>query len=453
MVRTTMTPFRIKMVEPIKITTAEERINALKEAHYNVFSLPAELCYIDLLTDSGACAMSTNQWAAMITADESYAGSRSWFHFENTIKTITKKQHIFPVHQGRAAENLLMQSRVKPNDVIPSNCHFDTTRANIEFVGAKAIDLVINDGLDPHKEIPFKGNMDVQQLEQCIQQYGKERIPFCMLTITNNNNGGQPVSMENIKAIKNTLKQYDIPLVIDACRFAENAYFIREREPGYADKSLLEIAQMMFSYADAAMMSCKKDGLVNIGGFFTCDSEIWAEDYCNLLILREGFRTYGGLASRDLNAIAVGLMESLNYDYQKYHHQMIHYAADRLSAAGIPLVKPFGGHAIFLNASEFLSHLRRDQLPALALVNALYLEGGIRTTAMGYTQNDCKKCVSAELTRLCFPQRAYMQNHLDYVIEIILILWEKRAQLPAYRVALQHGKLLQYFRCEYEPIP
>jgi tryptophanase len=313
--RTIIEPFRIKMTEPIKIISREERIRALERAHYNVFLLDAEDCCIDLLTDSGTGAMSTQQWAALMLGDESYAGSKSWKKFEATVGKITGMKHILPTHQGRAAEAILAQTRLKPGDVIPNNSHFDTTRANIEFQGAHAVDLLCDEGLNLSLEVPFKGNMDVNKLEQCIQQYGVEKIPFCMITVTNNTGGGQPVSMANIRAVKILLKQYGIPLVIDACRFAENAYFIKQQEEGYADKTLLEIAQEMFSYVDAATMSCKKDGLSNIGGFLVCNDDAWGEEFRNLLILREGFPTYGGLAGRDLEVIAVGLMEALEYEY------------------------------------------------------------------------------------------------------------------------------------------
>ncbi|MCG8607934.1 tryptophanase, partial [bacterium] len=316
--RTIIEPFRIKMTEPIKVISREERVEALRKAYYNIFLLDAEHCCIDLLTDSGTGAMSTEQWAAMMLGDESYAGSKSWKHFESTVKKITALKHVFPTHQGRAAESILCQTRVKAGDVIPNNSHFDTTRANIEFVGANAVDLICEQGLDLQSEAPFKGNIDLQKVHRCIEEHGAENMPFCMITVTNNTGGGQPVSMKNIRTLKALLEKHHIPLVIDACRFAENAYFIHEREMGYQDKSLLEIAQEMFSYADAATMSCKKDGLANIGGFLICNDDQWAEDFRSALILREGFPTYGGLAGRDLEIIAVGLMEALEYDYQVY---------------------------------------------------------------------------------------------------------------------------------------
>jgi len=348
--RTIMEPFRIKMTESIKLISREERIEKLKQAYYNVFSIDAEDCCIDLLTDSGTGAMSTEQWAAMMLGDESYAGSKSWKKFESTVREITGMKHILPTHQGRAAEGILAQTQVKLGDVIPNNSHFDTTRANLEFAGAKTLDLLYPEGLDPAVDAPFKGNMNIEKLKDTIQEYGTEKIPFCMITVTNNTGGGQPVSMANVRAVKEVLNKHNIPLIIDACRFAENAYFIHEREEGYSDKSLLEIAQEMFSYADGSTMSLKKDGLANIGGFLVCNNDQWGEDFRNLLILREGFPTYGGLAGRDLEAIAVGLKEALEIDYQVYRHATVKYLGDKLEARGIPFVKPVGGHAVFLDA-------------------------------------------------------------------------------------------------------
>jgi tryptophanase len=309
--KTIIEPFRIKMTEPLKLTTREQRIEKLEKAKYNVFYLDAEDCIIDLLTDSGTGAMSSNQWAALMLGDESYAGSRSWKKFEKIVKYITGFKHVFPTHQGRAAEGILAQALLKKGDVIPNNCHFDTTRANIEFVGANAVDLLCPECYKPQEDLPFKGNMDLKKLEQCIRDYGPDRIPFGMITITNNSGGGQPVSLENISAVKEILNKHDIPFIIDACRFAENAFFIHERESTYKNMPLLNIAREIFSHADAATMSCKKDGLANIGGFLACNDDHWAEKFRNLLILREGFPTYGGLAGRDLEAIAVGLMEAL----------------------------------------------------------------------------------------------------------------------------------------------
>ncbi len=455
--RTIIEPFRIKMTEPIKIITREEREQALEAAHNNVFLLDAENCCIDLLTDSGTGAMSAQQWAALMLGDESYAGSKSWKKFEGTVRKITGIKHIFPTHQGRAAESILAQTRLKPGDVVPNNSHFDTTRANIEFVGAKAVDLLTDDGLKPGLEVPFKGNMDLKRLQVCIDEYGAGRIPFCMITVTNNTGGGQPVSMGNIREIKKVLQPHGIPLFIDACRFAENAFFIRENEPGYENQSLLEIAQEMFSYADGATMSCKKDGLANIGGFLICNNDEWAEAFRNALILREGFPTYGGLAGRDLEIIAVGLMEALEYEYQVYRHATVAYLGDKLDALGIPFVKPVGGHAVFLDARAFLPHLTSLQYPGIGLVNALYVEGGVRSVELGSVMfgkiDDAGNETPSplELVRLAFPRRVYTQSHFDYLTEVIATVWENRERIPGHRITFQ-PPFLRHFTCHFEPI-
>lgn len=455
--KTIIEPFRIKMTEPIKLTSREERVAALKEAHNNVFLLDAEHCCIDLLTDSGTGAMSTQQWAALMLGDESYAGSKSWKKFEATIHNITNIKHVFPTHQGRAAEHLLAVTRLKPGDVIPNNSHFDTTRANIEFVGASAVDLLCDHGLDPELELPFKGNMDLDKLERCIATNGPEKIPFCMITVTNNTGGGQPVSMENIRAVKSILNLYHIPLIIDACRFAENAYFIHELEPGYKEKTLVEIAQEMFSYADAATMSCKKDGLANIGGFFICNNDEWAQDFKNALILREGFPTYGGLAGRDLEIISVGLMEALEYDYQVYRHATVTYLGEKLAALGIPYVKPVGGHAVFLDAKAFLPHILPLQYPGIGLVNAIYLEGGIRAVELGSVmfgkvdENGNETPAPLELVRLAFPRRVYTQSHFDYLVEVLAEVWTNRDKIRGCRITYQPS-FLRHFTCHFEEI-
>lgn len=455
--KTIIEPFRIKMTEPIKLTSREERVAALKEAHNNVFLLDAEHCCIDLLTDSGTGAMSTQQWAALMLGDESYAGSKSWKKFEATIHNITNIKHVFPTHQGRAAEHLLAVTRLKPGDVIPNNSHFDTTRANIEFVGASAVDLLCDHGLDPELELPFKGNMDLDKLERCIATNGPEKIPFCMITVTNNTGGGQPVSMENIRAVKSILNLYHIPLIIDACRFAENAYFIHELEPGYKEKTLVEIAREMFSYADAATMSCKKDGLANIGGFFICNNDEWAQDFKNALILREGFPTYGGLAGRDLEIISVGLMEALEYDYQVYRHATVTYLGEKLAALGIPYVKPVGGHAVFLDAKAFLPHILPLQYPGIGLVNAIYLEGGIRAVELGSVmfgkvdENGNETPAPLELVRLAFPRRVYTQSHFDYLVEVLAEVWTNRDKIRGCRITYQPS-FLRHFTCHFEEI-
>ncbi len=455
--KTIIEPFRIKMTEPIHMISRAERIQKLQEAHQNVFLLDAEYCPIDLLTDSGTGAMSTQQWAALMLGDESYAGSTSWKKFEATVKSITGIKHVFPTHQGRAAESLLALTRVKEGDVIPNNSHFDTTRANMLSVGATPLDLLTQRGLDPDDESPFKGNMDIEKLKQCINTYGASRIPFCMITVTNNTGGGQPVSMHNIKTVKQLLEGYGIPLVMDACRFAENAYFIHEREKGYRGKTLLAIAQEMFSYVDAATMSLKKDGLSNIGGFFVCHDDLWAEDFKNALILREGFPTYGGLAGRDLEVTAVGLMEALVYEYQVYRHATVEYLLKKLVARGIPVMKPGGGHAVFLDAARFMDHIPPSQYPGISLVNALYEEGGIRSVELGSVmfghrdEHGVEHPSPLELVRLAFPRRVYTQSHFDYMIEVIKEVWQKRKSYGGYTIVKQ-PPLLRHFSCHFEKL-
>lgn len=455
--KTTIEPFRIKVTEPLKLISREDRIAALEKAHHNVFLLDAEDCPIDLLTDSGTGAMSTQQWAAMMLGDESYAGSRSWKRFESTLKDITGMKHIFPTHQGRAAEGLLAMIRLRPGLVVPNNSHFDTTRANVEFAGAAALDLLGAEGYQSGLEHPFKGNMDLEKLEQCILEHGRENIPFCMVTVTNNTGGGQPVSMENIRGIRKILDKYEIPLIIDACRFAENAYLIREREEGYADVALTDIAREMFSYADGATMSMKKDGLVNIGGFFVCNDDDLAEDFRNALILREGFPTYGGLAGRDLEAAAVGLREALEFEYQNYRHATVRYLANALDRSGIPYVRPVGGHAVFIDAREFLPHIPALQYPGIGLVNALYIEGGIRSVELGsvmfgkFDENGNEQASPLELVRLAIPRRVYTQSHFDYLVEVIEEVWKNRTQIGGHRITRQ-PRFLRHFTCHFEPL-
>lgn len=455
--KTIIEPFRIKVTEPLKIISKEERIEALKNAHNNVFLLDAENCCIDLLTDSGTGAMSTQQWAAIMLGDESYAGSLSWKKFESTVKDITGMKHIFPTHQGRAAEGILASTQIKNGDVVPNNSHFDTTRANIEFVGGRAINLLCDEGLDNRSEALFKGDMDINKLEKCIEENGSKKIPFCMLTVTNNTGGGQPVSMENIKDVKQLLENHQIPLVLDACRFAENAYFIQQRDPAYHNKSLLEIAREIFSYADAATMSLKKDGLVNIGGFLSCNNDNWVEGFRNALILREGFPTYGGLAGRDLEAAAVGLMEALEQEYQEYRHATVRYFAEGLEAIGIPYVRPVGGHAAFLDARAALPHINPLQYPGIGLINALYIEGGVRCVELGsvmfgsFDELGNELPSPLELVRLAFPRRVYTQSHFDYVLEVIESVWTMRDQIKGYKITYQ-PKFLRHFSCQYEEL-
>ncbi|MDH5609960.1 MAG: tryptophanase [Cyclobacteriaceae bacterium] len=453
--KTIIEPFRIKMTEPLRVISQEERIRKLNEAHNNVFLLDAEDIAIDLLTDSGTGAMSTEQWAALMLGDESYAGSRSWKKFEKTVGDITGMEFIFPTHQGRAAESLLAITQVKPGDIIPNNNHFDTTRANLLYVGATPLDLVVDAGLDPDDESPFKGNMDLAKLESCIHEHGREKIPFAMITVTNNSGGGQPVSMANVREVKSILKKYGIPLVIDACRFAENAYFIHEREDGFQDKSLLEIAQEMFGLADAATMSLKKDGLSNIGGFFVCRDPHWAESFQNMLILREGFPTYGGLAGRDLEVAAVGLREALDYPYQQYRHATVEYVLNRLIDKNIPVMKPAGGHAVFLDARRFLPHIPPMAYPGISLVNALYRAGGIRAVELGSVmfghidESGQELPATMELVRLAFPRRVYTQSHFDYMLEVIDEVWQNRALLKGYRITRQ-PTFLRHFSCWFD---
>jgi tryptophanase len=456
-VRTIIEPFRIKMTEPLPITTRAHRGGRLAAAYYNVFLLDAVDVTIDLLTDSGTGAMSDRQWAALMQGDESYAGSASWRRFEKTVREITGFKHVFPTHQGRAAERILAATRLKHGDVVPNNSHFDTTRANIEYVGAEAVDLLTEEGRDLYRDAPFKGDIDLMALERLIEATGVERIPFCMITVTNNAGGGQPVSLANIKTLKALLNRHGVPLVVDACRFAENAYFIQARESGHGDRSLLEIAQEIFALADGATMSAKKDGLANIGGFFACNDDRWAEDFRNLLILTEGFPTYGGLAGRDLDAIAIGLMEALDYEYQRYRHATVEYFATRLAARNIPFVRPPGGHAIFLDAAAFCPHLAPSDYPGVGLVNALYLEGGIRGVELGSVMFGKSSADGAperpaphELVRLAFPRRVYTQSHFDYVIETLDLIWRDRAAIRPHRLVWQ-APFLRHFTAQFEP--
>jgi tryptophanase len=454
--KTIIEPFRIKMTEAMVITLREYRIKQLETAYYNMFLLNAQDVTIDLLSDSGTGAMSARQWAAMMLGDESYAGSTSWQHFQRTVREITGFKHVFPTHQGRAAERILAVTRLKPGDIVPSNSHFDTTRANIEYVGAITEDLLTQDGENLYLEKKFKGNMDLNKLEHILKTSKAKQIPFCMLTITNNMGGGQPVSMENISNVKELLLQHNIPLIIDSARFAENAYFIKEYEPAYKNKTLLEIAQSIFKLADATTMSAKKDGMANIGGFFACNNDEWAEDFRNMLILTEGFPTYGGLAGRDLEAISVGLMEALEYEYQRYRHATIEYMSTRLIDRNIPIVRPAGGHAVFIDASGFCPHIKFSGYPGIGLVNAIYIEGGIRgvelgTVMFGRVKNRAEKPAPHELVRLAFPRRVYTQSHFDYVIEVLEQVWTQRLKIPPYAITKQ-APFLRHFTAHFKPV-
>jgi tyrosine phenol-lyase len=445
-VKTIIEPFRIKSVEPIRRTTRAERERLLEGAGCNLFAVPADAILIDLLTDSGTGAMSTAQWAAVMRGDESYAGSPSFARFRESVQAIFGFRHVIPTHQGRAAERILFSVMCKRGDVVPNNTHFDTTRANCEFVGAEAVDLPVAEAAEPGRILPFKGNMDVGRLEQLIEKTGRERVPLVMLTVTNNSGGGQPVSMENIGAAKAVCRRHGIPLYLDACRFAENAYFIKTREPGYANRSPREIAQEMFSYADGCTMSAKKDGLANIGGFLCTNDDAIARQEENLLILTEGFPTYGGLAGRDLEAIAVGLNEALEEDYLNYRIASTAYLGEHIARGGVPIVQPPGGHAIYIDARAFLPHIPREQFPGVALAVELYLEGGIRSCEIGTLM--LGEHAKMDLVRLAIPRRTYTQSHIDYVVEIILDVYSRRERIRGLEITYQ-APFLRHFTARF----
>lgn len=455
--RTIIEPFRIKSVEPIYFNTPEERKQILQNAFYNPFLINAKDVLIDLLTDSGTSAMSSNQWAGIMQGDESYAGSPSYFHFKDTVQQITGMNYIIPTHQGRAAERILFQILGGKGKYFISNTLFDTTRANIEFSGAEGIDLICEEGKHPGIPSPFKGNMDVTALAKCIDEKGAQNIPLIILTVTNNSGGGQPVSMHNIKAVKEICNQYQIPLFIDACRFAENAWFIKLREEGYADKSIPEIVKELFSYADGCTMSAKKDAFANIGGFLAMQSETLALQCRNLLIITEGFPTYGGLAGRDLEAIAIGLKEVMEENYLQYRIRSIEYLTQKLAAANVPVMKPGGGHAVYLDAKEFLSHIPIDQYPGQALSCALYVEGGIRSVEIGslmfgkYYDNGILIPAQLELVRLAIPRRVYTQSHIDYVAEVIIDVFNKRSNIKGLTI-IEEAPALRHFTVKLKPV-
>ncbi|MFC1481056.1 tryptophanase [Candidatus Neomarinimicrobiota bacterium] len=456
--KTIIEPFRIKTVEPIRMTNRSERAAMLQQADYNLFALTAKDVLIDLLTDSGTGAMSSGQWGGIMVGDESYAGSRSWERFESSIKRIMGFRHVIPTHQGRAAERILFATTCKPGQVVPNNTHFDTTRANVEFTGAEAVDLVIAEGKIPAADHPFKGNMDIRELEAVIEQHGRENIPLIMLTITNNSGGGQPVSMENIKQVSKLARAHDIPFYLDACRFAENAYFIKLRETGYQAKTPFEIAQEMFSYADGCTMSAKKDGLANIGGFLCTNDGNLAQQERNLLILTEGFPTYGGMSGRDMEAIAIGLEEVLEEDYLEYRLASTRYLGEHISEAGVPIVQPPGGHAIYIDAKAMLPHIPQAQYPAQALSCELYLEAGIRSVEIGSVMfgkvdqtTGVETCADMELVRLALPRRVYTQSHVDYVVEAIISVFENRDKLAGMKIAYQ-PEYLRHFTAKFQPV-
>ncbi len=452
-------PFKIKVVEPIRRTTREERERLLQEAGYNLFQVPAESVYVDLLTDSGTSAMSDNQWAGLMLGDESYAGSKNYYHFEETVRSIFGYQHVIPTHQGRMAENLLFSTVVKAGMCVPNNIHFDTTRANIEHQQAEALDLVIKEAYDPRCDLPFKGNMDLVRLEDVINRVGRSRIPLAMVTITNNSAGGQPVSMNNIRQTRALLNRYGIPLFFDACRFAENCFFIQEREPGYADTPILEIARELFSYGDGCTMSAKKDGLVNIGGFLSLNHDQWAQDITNMLILVEGFPTYGGLAGRDLEAMARGLQEVLDEEYLRFRIGQVRYLGELLNNAGVPILKPIGGHAVYLNAKEFLPHVHREEYPGQALVVALYREYGIRGVEIGTVMFGKKDTATGsttypelEMVRLAIPRRVYTNMQILYVAESIIELYRHRDRIQGLTVTYE-APVLRHFTARFQEVP
>jgi tryptophanase len=454
---TIIEPFRIKSVEPIYFNTKEERQTILEKAFYNPFLIHSTDVLIDLLTDSGTSAMSSNQWAGIMQGDESYAGSPSFFRFEKTIQDITGMPIVIPTHQGRAAEKILFSILGGPGKYIISNTLFDTTRANIEFSGAEGVDLICEEGKHPTVPAAFKGNMDVKALKTFIKEKGAENIPLCMITVTNNSGGGQPVSMQNIRDVKKVCVEYNIPLFIDACRFAENAWFIKLREKEYIDKTIPEIARELFSYADGCTMSAKKDAFANIGGFLAMGNEALAQQCRNMLIMTEGFPTYGGLAGRDLEAIAIGLNEVMDENYLQYRIRSIEYLTNKLIDAGVPVMQPAGGHAVYLVANEFLPHIPVEQYPGQALVGALYLHGGIRAVEIGSLMfgkyDDDGKLIPAqlELVRLAIPRRVYTQSHIDYVSEVIIEVFNKRTEIKGLTI-IEEAPALRHFTVKLKPI-
>ena len=456
--RTIIEPFRIHSVQSIDLTTADERAEALQRAGYNLFGLHADEVIIDLLTDSGTGAMSSEQWAGMMRGDESYAGSRSFYRFEDAVQQITGFTEVIPTHQGRAAERILFSVAVDEGDVVPNNTHFDTTRANIEYRGGTAVDLVIEEGKDPGTVLPFKGNMDIAALRATIEEAGTERVPLVMVTVTNNSGGGQPVSMENVRAVRAVCDEFAIPLFLDACRFAENAWFIKQREEGYADRTPREIAREMFSLADGCTMSAKKDGLSNIGGFLALNDLSVANEARNLLILTEGFPTYGGLAGYDLEAVARGLEEVLDENYLRYRIRSTAYLADKISAAGVPIVQPPGGHAVYIDAAGMLPHIPPHEYPAQALAVELFRNGGVRGVEIGTVmfgrpdpEGGPDEPAPMELVRLAIPRRTYTQSHIDYVAEVVIDVAATRDEIRGYRI-VEQAPWLRHFTARFEPV-
>jgi tryptophanase len=454
--RTIIEPFRIHSVQAIDFPTRPQREEALQRAGYNLFGLHGDEVIIDLLTDSGTGAMSSRQWAGMMVGDESYAGSRSFYRLRSVIEELTGFSEIIPTHQGRAAEKILFTTVVNEGDVVPNNTHFDTTRANVEYRSAEARDLVVPEGRDPSSDYPFKGNMDVAALTRTIEDVGRDRVPLVMVTVTNNSGGGQPVSMANLRAVREVCDRYEIPFYLDACRFAENAWFIKQREDGYSDRTPKEIAQEMFSLVDGCTMSAKKDGLSNIGGFLAMNDPEVAQQSRNLLILTEGFPTYGGLAGYDLEAIAQGLIEVLQEEYLQYRIRSTAYLAEKVASAGVPIVKPPGGHAVYLDAQSFLAHIPQRQYPAQALAVELYREGGVRgveigSVMFGKPQPDGTELpATMELVRLAVPRRTYTQSHIDYVGEVVIAVAERAESLGGYKI-VEQAPWLRHFTARFEP--
>jgi tryptophanase len=452
--RTIIEPFRIKSVEPIRQTTRAEREIALAAAHHNLFLLRARDVLIDLLTDSGTGAMSSRQWAGMMRGDESYAGGESYYRFEESVQRITGLKHVIPTHQGRAAERILFATMVKAGDIVPNNTHFDTTRANVESRGATALDIPVPEARQPGTVLPFKGNMDLEALDRVLTEY-RDRVPMVMMTVTNNSGGGQPVSLENLRAVRRRCQQAGVPLFLDACRFAENAWFIREREQGWSGPTPLAIAQAMFAEVDGATMSAKKDGMANMGGFLAMHDDALARRCRDNLILTEGFPTYGGLAGYDLEAIAVGLEEALDEDYLRYRIRSVAYLADRLRQTGIPMVEPPGGHALYLDAAGMLPHVPASEYPAWALSCVLYLVGGIRSVEIGSVMfglqpDGSERAAPMELVRLAFPRRVYTQSHVDYLAEALAYVHERKDQIRGVRIVAQ-PPALRHFSARLEP--
>lgn len=449
-------PYRIKVVEPIELTTREEREKIIKEAGYNVFNIPSDKVYIDLLTDSGTSAMSNHQWAGLMLGDEAYAGGRNFYHLRDTVREITGFEHVLPTHQGRAAENILTTMLVKPGQRVLGNMHFDTTEGHIRLKGGEPVNLVIKEGLKTAMRHPFKGNIDIGRLIEEIETYGKERISYINITVTCNSNGGQPVAMENIREVRRIAKEHSIPVFLDAARFAENAYFIREREEGYGNKSIAEIAREMFSYADGFTMSAKKDGLVNIGGIFATRDEELYKKACQWGIVYEGFLTYGGLAGRDLEAMAQGLKEVLNEDYLESRIGQVAYLGESLLEHGIPIIEPVGGHGVYLDAKRFLPDIPQSAFPAQALVVELYVEAGIRavelgTAAFGRRDEETGEMIypALELVRLAVPRRVYTDRHMDMVVRALRNIRERRDEIRGLKLICE-APVLRHFTAEFE---